>query len=208
MTNRQHPEKGLLLVISGCAGTGKGTVISELRRAYPESYDYSISATTRSPRPGEINGEHYYFVSRTSFEDAILRADMLEYTEYCGNYYGTPRSELYKTELGKHLILEIEVEGASNIKRLYPGAVTVFIAPPSLAILENRLRGRGTSSEEDIRNRMRTALAELSRMSDYDYIVVNEDNRAIDAAEIIHAILRSEQHKTARQGHLIADLAE
>ncbi len=199
-------EKGLLLVISGCAGTGKGTVIEQLRKAYPDDFDYSISATTRQPRPGEVNGEHYYFVSRTSFEDAILREDMLEYTEYCGNFYGTPRSELYKTDSGRHLILEIEVEGASNIKRLYPGAVTVFIAPPSLEILEGRLRGRGTNSEEDIRNRMRTAQAELSRITDYDYIVVNEEGAADEAADAIAAILDAEQHKTNRQGHLIAGL--
>jgi guanylate kinase len=156
---------------------------------------------------GETDHVQYHFVTREAFEEAILRAEMLEYTEYCGNYYGTPKSELHKTEDGRHLILEIEVEGARNVKRIYPRAVSVFIAPPSLEILEARLRGRGTNTEEDIRNRMRTAMAELGRIVDYDYVVVNEDGMAEAAAEQIYQILKSEQLRVGRNGKLLARLA-
>ena len=202
MTSKQ----GLLLVISGCAGTGKGTVIAALQSAYPDDFAYSVSATTRPPRPGEVDHTHYHFLTREAFEDAILHAQMLEYTEYCGNLYGTPKSELIKTESGRHLILEIEVEGARNIKRLYPDAVSVFIAPPDPLTLEKRLRGRGTNTDEDIRNRMRTARAELASIADYDYVVVNEDDGAEEAAMQIMRILRAEQSRTARCAALIADL--
>lgn len=199
-------ENGLLLVVSGCAGTGKGTVIAALRSRYADLYTYSVSATTRAPRPGEIDHVHYHFLSQDTFEDAIRHSDMLEYTKYCGNYYGTPKSELQKTADGKHLILEIEVEGAGNVKQIYPEAVTVFIAPPDMTTLEARLRGRGTNTEDDIRARMHRARAELARIPDYDYVVVNEDGGAEQAAEQIHAILCSEQLRTNRSHLLIEKL--
>lgn len=199
-------QKGLLLVISGCAGTGKGTVVTKLRERYPDAFAYSVSATTRAPRPGEEDHVHYHFVAREEFEDLILHAEMLEYTEYCGNYYGTPKSELKKTLSGRNLILEIEVEGAANIKRLYPDAVSVFIAPPDLPTLEARLRGRGTSTEEDIQNRMSTALAELARIPDYDYVVVNENDSSALCAEQIYGILCAEKNRVSRSGALIASL--
>ncbi len=199
-------KKGLLLVISGSAGTGKGTVIAMLRQHMADAFAYSVSATTRAPRPGEEDGVQYHFLTREAFEEALAKGEMLEHTEYCGNYYGTPREELSKLQDGRHLILEIEVEGARNVKRLYPEAVTVFIAPPDLCVLEARLRGRGTNTEEDIGNRMRTARAEMRMIPDYDYVVVNRDGEAGKAAEEICGILLAEQRKTARSKELIAAL--
>ncbi len=190
-------ERGILLVISGAAGTGKGTVNASLLRRH-EEYRYSVSATTRAPRPGEVDGREYHFISRQAFEEAIREGNILEYTEYCGNYYGTPRSELKKLDEGKNLILEIEVEGAMNIKRLFPESVTVFILPPDYETLKRRLIGRGTNTPEDIENRMKKALSEFTFVKDYDYAVLNRDGEADRTADVIASIVECEKHKTAR----------
>ncbi len=190
-------QKGLLIVISGPAGTGKGTVIGELMKL-SDSLSYSVSATTRAPRPGEVDGVNYHFITKEVFDHAISDGSVLEYTHYCGNYYGTLKDELKKLDEGKNLILEIEVEGAMNVKRLCPESVAVFIIPPSYEILEGRLRGRGTNTEEDIRNRMKKSLTEIEASVNYDYIVVNENSDTVGAAKKIWNIIQSEQCRASR----------
>ncbi len=198
-------KKGLLVVISGCSGAGKGTVLAEFFK-HAKNAAYSVSATTRAPREGEENGVHYHFISREQFEKHIEEHTVLEYTQYCGNYYGTLKSELNKLADGKDLILEIELEGATNIKRLIPDAVTIVIVPPSLSVLEARLRGRGTNTEEDIRRRMAQASIEMKHAADYDYIIVNEDGCAAEAAAKVIGILEAEKNRTSRNSELLAAL--
>ncbi len=184
-------KKGLLIVISGPAGSGKGTVNAHLLDT--GNFAYSVSATTRAPRPGEVDGKNYRFITREEFLHRIESGDMLEYTEYCGNFYGTPLKEAEEVlASGKHLILEIEVEGAANVKRLYPEAILVLLLPPSFAVQEQRLRGRGTETEEKIRERLSRTREEISIADFYDYVVINHDGKDMDAAEDILAIVRAE----------------
>ena len=190
-------EKGLMIVISGPAGSGKGTVNAHLLAT--GDFVYSISATTRAPRPGETDGVNYYFVTREEFEKRIHNGGMLEYTEYCGNYYGTPKKEALEViESGKNLILEIEVEGAMNIKRVFPEAVLIMLLPPSFAKQEERLRGRGTETEEKIQARLKRACEEVAMLPNYDYVVYNEDTKDREAAAQIAAIVESERHAVRR----------
>ena len=190
-------KNGLILVVSGPAGSGKGTVNARLLST--GEYVYSISATTRAPRPGEADGVNYYFITREEFEKRIQDGGMLEYTEYCGNYYGTPKKEALEViESGKNLILEIEVEGAMNIKRVYPDAVLIMLLPPSFSTQEKRLRGRGTETEEKILARLERTREEVALLPNYDYIVYNEDGRDDLAAIEIEEIVRSEKRATKR----------
>lgn len=185
-------KKGLMIVISGPAGSGKGTVNAHLLQT--GDFVYSVSATTRAPRPGEVNGVNYHFISREEFLSRIESGDMLEYTEYCGNFYGTPRKEAEEVlRSGKNLILEIEVEGAAQVKRLYPEAVLILLLPPSFAVQEQRLRGRGTETEEKIRERLARTREEIPAAVFYDYAVLNHDGKDREAAEDILAIVRAEQ---------------
>ena len=190
-------EKGLLIVVSGPAGSGKGTVNAKLLQS-PE-YAFSVSATTRSPRPGEVNGKNYWYISREEFEERIARGEMLEHTEYCGNYYGTPKKEAEEVlATGKNLILEIDVKGAMNVKRLYPEAVLIMLLPPSFAVQEARLRGRKTETEEKIRARLDKTREELEQLGNYDYLVINRENGAEECAEDIRAIVRAEKRAIKR----------
>lgn len=190
-------KKGLLIVISGPAGSGKGTVNALLLKS-PE-FAYSVSATTRAPRPGEVDGVNYHFITKDDFEARIRDGEMLEYTSYCGNYYGTPLREAIEVmESGRNLILEIEVEGAQNVKRLYPEAVLIMLLPPSYAVQESRLRGRGTETEEKICERLNRTKEELPLVGHYDYVVYNYDNGAEQCADDIRAIVRAEQSATRR----------
>ena len=190
-------KKGLLVVVSGPAGSGKGTVNGMLLET--KEYVYSVSATTRAPRPGEEDGVNYHFITREEFEERIKEGKMLEYTEYCGNYYGTPLEEALEVlESGKNLLLEIEVEGALNVKRLYPEAVLIMLLPPSFAIQEERLRRRGTETEEKILARLERTKEELRTLPYYDYVVYNHDGRADDCAAHIRSIVKAEQSAVSR----------
>ena len=167
-------KRGLLFVISGPAGSGKSTINKKLVES--GKFEFSVSATTRKPRAGEIDGVHYHFISREDFEKKIAAGEMLEHAEYVGNFYGTPRAAVESClDAGKNIILEIEVQGAAQVKQKLPEAVTVFLAPPGLDALERRLRGRGTESEDTIRARLETARREMAAAPNYDYTVINDD---------------------------------
>ena len=168
-------KKGILIVVSGFSGAGKGTLMKELMRKYPENYALSISATTRGPRDGEVDGREYFFLSREKFEKMIANNELIEYAKYVENYYGTPRAYVEKMlDEGKDVILEIESVGALNVMKIFPEAVLVFITPPDADELEKRLRGRGTEDEETIIARLRKAAKESEGVEKYDYIVIND----------------------------------
>ena len=199
---QRNERKGLLVVISGPAGSGKGTVVQLLRQILPD-IGFSVSATTRAPRPGEEDGVQYYFMTRDDFEEALARGEILEHTTYCGNYYGTLKSEADRVLSGGHdLILEIETDGAMQVKRQFADAVTIMLLPPDGQTLENRLRGRGTETEDVIRTRLARAREELVCAQKYDYIVVNEDNGAAQCAAVIAEILRAEHHRPVHMHHV------
>lgn len=196
--------KGLLFVVSAPAGCGKDTILEQVFKKSPNAA-YSISATTRAPRPGEEDGVHYFFHTRESFEQMIKENAVLEYTEYCGNYYGTPRSGVeQKLAQGKDVILKIEVNGAMNIKKLYPDCTLIFILPPSMAELERRLRKRGTETEEKIIERTAQARAELEYAKNYDYLIVNGELET--AVDDLIAVFRAEKLTRARQLSLLEQL--
>lgn len=167
--------KGILFVISAPSGCGKGTILKELFQRV-DNLHYSVSATTRNPREGEVDGVNYYFISRNEFETKISSGGMFEYAEFCGNYYGTPKQKVFeKLDAGVNVILEIETIGAMKVKEAYPEAVTVFILPPSIKTLKDRLVGRGTESQDVIERRVGEAAAEISKAYKYDYVIVNDD---------------------------------
>lgn len=186
---------GLLLVISGPAGAGKGSVASELVK--DENIRLSISATTRAPRGKEENGREYYFYERGQFEKMITENGFIEYAQYLENYYGTPKKPVddWRKE-GKDVILEIEVQGCGIVKKSVPDCISIFIMPPSMEILEKRLRGRGTETEENVQKRMKRAKEELALAENYDYVVVNDVLE--DCVENVRAIITAEKLRTQR----------
>lgn len=194
--------KGSLFVVSAPAGCGKDTILIEMFKR-TDTAGYAVSATTREPREGEVNGVHYHFLTREEFERKIADKEVLEYTEYCGNYYGTlKRSVNDLLEAGKDAILKIEVEGAMNIKKMFPEARLVFILPPSWEVLEKRLRDRGTETEDKIVERTKQARNEVVFANNYDYLIVNDDLNA--AVDDLLAILKAEKLRRVNNDELLA----
>ncbi|MBQ7599187.1 MAG: guanylate kinase [Clostridia bacterium] len=196
MTGRDH---GLVFVVSGPSGSGKGTVIGELGKIYSKT-DVAVSATSRKPREGEKEGVNYFYKTRKQFEKLLREGEILEHTEYNGNYYGTLKSEVKRiTDEGNDVILEIEVDGCSQVKKLLGDAcVTVMLTAPSREELERRLRNRGTETEEEIQKRLERALFEVSRTPYYDYLLINETGRADECAGDLLAVIRAEHLRTVR----------
>lgn len=190
-------ERGLLIVISGPSGVGKGTVRNALFQREGHNLVYSISMTTRAPRNGETNGKEYYFVSREEFEERIKNNQFLEYAEFVGNYYGTPLDKVEDNlNKGNEVVLEIEVQGAMQVRKKKRDAIFIFIAPPTMQDLKNRLNRRGTEPQEVIQSRYEKACREVELAYLYDYIVVNDTVE--NAADKIMAIIRAEHAKTER----------
>lgn len=186
-------DKGLLVVLSAPAGCGKDTVLAELKKQ-DENIKQSISMTTRLPREGEQNGVDYYFTTVEDFEKNIKENGFLEYVKYGVNYYGTPKKAIEEMlDTGKSVVLKIEVEGAGNVRKLYPEAISIFIMPPSLSELSRRLKNRGTETEEDINRRLKIAETEIQRAKEYKYIVINDDVQT--CVNDILAILKAEHLK-------------
>ena len=166
---------GILVVVSGFSGSGKGTLMKKLLSEY-DDYSLSVSATTRAPRTGEVEGREYFFKSKEDFEKLIENDELIEYASFCNNYYGTPRDYvLEQRKSGKNVILEIEVQGALKVKEKYPDAMLIFVTPPDAHTLRDRLVGRGTECEKDIKASLRQATKEADCMSKYDYVVINDD---------------------------------
>ncbi len=189
--------RGTLIVLSGPSGCGKGTVLGEYMNGRNDAF-LSVSATTRAPRPGEVDGVNYYYLTKEEFEEKIANDGMLEYASYCDNYYGTPKDKVYeKLDAGINVILEIEVQGAMKVKERCPEAVLVFILPPSLKELENRLNGRGTEDEKTVRKRLDKAIEELRMAEKYDYLIVNDVVK--EAAANLDAVISSQQFKTNKE---------
>ncbi len=186
-------KKGVVFVVLSPSGGGKGSILKQVIEQNPQA-KFSVSATTRKPRPGEIHGQHYFFVSKEQFEQMIQKGEMLEYAEYCGNYYGTPKTAVEKwTDEGYDVILEIEVQGGAQVKRLLPDSISIFILPPSMQVLEERLRNRGTETEDVIQGRLQTARKEIPYANECDYVIVNQHLE--DAVEEMNAIMTAERLK-------------
>ena len=200
-------QRGILIVLSGPSGVGKGTVCNVLRQSAADVV-YSVSATTREPRLGEMDGVNYFFKTREQFEDMIRRDELLEWAEYAGNYYGTPSTFVDQTLAAGHdIILEIEVQGALKVKQKFPEGVFLFLLPPSLNELENRIVGRGTESNETIRTRMGIALDEIRLLEHYEYAIVND--QVDKACDRIRSIITAEHCRRERvQKHLKNWIAE
>ena len=197
-------KQGTLVVVSGFAGTGKGTVMKELLGRY-DSYALSISATTRNPRPGELDGREYFFKTKEEFEQMIEENAFVEYACYVGNYYGTPKKYVEEQlAAGKDVILEIEIQGALNIKRQFPDALLLFIAPPSADVLKDRLVGRGTETAEVIEQRLSRAVEESQGIENYDYLVVNDI--LDECVETVHQMIQSAGWKMSRRAVDVEEL--
>ena len=181
--------KGIIIVVSGFSGAGKGTIMKALTAKY-DQYALSVSATTRSPREGEVNGREYFFITNEEFEKLIEEDGLIEHAKYVNHYYGTPRKYVEdKLAQGIDVILEIEIQGALQIKKQYPDAVLLFVMPPSAQELEKRLRGRGTETDDVIRQRLNRAVEESVGIENYDYIVIND--KLEDSVENVHKIINA-----------------
>lgn len=199
-------QKGILIVLSGFSGAGKGTLMKELMKTY-DNYALSISMTTRNPRPGEEDGREYFFTTKENFEEKIAQNGLIEYAEYCGNYYGTPRDYVEKQLIaGKDVILEIEIQGMRKVKDMFPEMLPMFVTPPNATELERRLRGRGTETEEVIAKRLQRAVQEAEGVEDYEYLVINDDLQT--CVEEIHSIVQAAKRKPVRNVEFINQIRE
>ena len=194
-------KKGILTIISGFSGAGKGTLLNEMLKKYND-YSLSISATTRKPREGEIDGKSYFFKTKEEFEDMIREDAFIEYASYVGNYYGTPKSYVMdKLEKGQDVILEIEIQGALKVKEKYPEAMLIFISTPNALSLKERLEGRKTENTDQIKARLKRAAEEAGGMEKYDYILINDNlNEAVDN---LHQLIQSQKSKVSYNINLI-----
>ena len=199
-------QKGILIVLSGFSGAGKGTLMKELMKTY-DNYALSISMTTRNPRPGEEDGREYFFTTKENFEEKIAQNGLIEYAEYCGNYYGTPRDYVEKQLLaGKDVILEIEIQGMRKVKEMFPEMLPMFVTPPNATELERRLRGRGTETDDVIAKRLQRAVQEAEGVEDYEYLVINDDLQT--CVEEIHSIVQAAKRKPLRNVEFINQIRE
>ncbi len=193
-------------MISGFAGTGKGTLVSALLEKY-DNYALSVSATTRSPRPGEVDGVHYFFKTKEEFQEMIRAEELIEYAQYVENFYGTPRAYVeQKLAEGKDVILEIEMQGALKIKEKFPDTLLLFVVPPDADTLQKRLMGRGTETPDVIKKRLHRAVEETDYILKYDYLVVNDD--IDECVEETHAIIQSEHFRVGRNEEFVKALQE
>ena len=198
-------QTGILTVVSGFSGAGKGTIMKRLLEKYPDNYALSISATTRAPRQGEVDGREYFFRTVDCFEKMIENDELLEYARYVNNYYGTPKAYVQEQlAKGRDVILEIEIQGALKIKEKYPDTVLLFVTPPSFGELERRLVGRGTESPEVVRERLCRAGEECEGVEAYDYLIVNDELEA--CVDQVHSILRDEHTRIFRKKSFIDDM--
>lgn len=189
-------KKGILAVVSGFSGAGKGTLMKELLNQHQDQYALSISATTRKPREGEEHGREYFFLTVEEFQNMIAEDALIEHACYVGNYYGTPRSYVEEQmAAGRDVILEIEIQGALEVKKKFPDTLLLFVTPPSAEVLEERLRGRGTETEEVIRERLKRASQEAMYMDQYDYILVNDNLET--CVEQMHQLIQSQHEKVS-----------
>lgn len=199
--------RGILVVVSGFSGAGKGTLMKELMRQYPERYALSISATTRKPREGEQDGREYFFKTREEFEQLIADNALIEYAQYVDNYYGTPKSYVDdQLAAGKDVILEIEIQGALKVKQQLPDTLLLFVAPPSAAELKNRLIGRNTETMEVINSRMARACEEAKGMEAYDYLMINDDLQ--ECVQLMHSVIQDQHYRTKFNRDFAAQMAE
>ncbi len=193
----KQKNKGILTVVSGFSGAGKGTIMKELLKRHSDTYALSISATTRNPRPGETDGVEYFFRTREEFEQMIAEDALIEYAQYVGNYYGTPKAYVEEQLLaGKNVILEIEIQGALKVKEKFPDTLLLFVTPPSAEELKNRLVGRGTETMDVVMSRLNRANEEAEGIEQYDYLVINDVLE--DAVEEIHQIIQNEHYRVSR----------
>lgn len=196
--------KGILIVVSGFSGVGKGTLMKQLVHSY-DNYALSVSMTTRKPRPGESDGKEYFFVSKESFEKKIEENGLIEYANYCGNYYGTPKEYVEKQlEKGKDVILEIEIQGALKVKKRFPTALLLFVMPPSAQELKRRLEGRGTETSEVIAKRLKRATEEAEGIENYDFIVIND--KLEECVKEMHGLILAAHETPARNQEFIDNM--
>ncbi len=199
-------DKGILIVVSGFSGSGKGTLMKKLISTY-DNYALSISMTTRTPRPGERDGVEYFFTDREHFEEKIKQNGLIEYAQYCGNYYGTPRAYVEeRLREGRDVVLEIEIQGALKIKEKFPESLLLFVTPPDVSELQRRLRGRGTESEDVIARRLARAYEESEGMDAYDYIVVNDDLET--CVKEINWLVEAARREPVRRSDFIKEIRE
>ena len=200
-------ERGILIVVSGFSGAGKGTLMKALLEKYPGNYALSISATTRAPREGEQDGREYFFKTKEEFEKMIAKNELIEYARYVENYYGTPREYVEKKlSEGMDVILEIEIQGALKVKKAFPDTLLLFVTPPAAAELKARLIGRGTETMDVIESRLNRACEEAEGMDRYDYLIVNDDLET--CVEEMHSIIRGEHRRSFRNREFIEKIKE